>query len=268
MPIYDKPMIYYPLSVLMLAGIRHILIISTPQDLPRFNQLLGDGNNIGVKFEYLTQPSPDGIAQALIIGKDFVGKDDVSLILGDNVYYGNDLSLLLSNALSNVKNKIATVFAYQVKNPENYAVIQFKPNGNVKSIQEKPKIPKSKYVLTGLYFYPNDVLNKASKISPSKRGELEITSINENYLNEKKLFVEIMGRGYAWLDTGTHESLLEASNFVETLEKRQGQKIACIEEIAYRMNFIDIKKLKKLAEKAPKNEYGEYLLSITKEYIN
>jgi len=231
--------------------------------LPRFNLLLGNGNKIGMRFEYLTQPSPNGIAEALIIGKDFIGKDNVSLILGDNFYYGNKLSLLLSNAFSNAKKNLATAFAYQVKNPEDYAVVEFKPNGNIESIAEKPRNPKSKYVLTGLYFYPNDVLNKALKILPSKRGELEITSINAKYLHENRLSVEIMRRGYAWLDTGTHERLLEASNFVETLEKRKGQKIACIEEIAYRMNFIDIKQLKILADQAPKNDYGKYLLSLT-----
>jgi len=261
MPIYDKPMIYYPLSVLMLAGIQEVLIISTPEDLPRFEQLLGDGRDIGMKFEYIVQPSPDGLAQAFILGKEFIGDDDACLILGDNIYYGHGMTDMLANAVLNAKDKnMATVFGYHVSDPKRYGVVEFDKNGNVKSIEEKPANPKSNYAVTGLYFYPNDVVKKAKDVKPSWRGELEITSINEMYLKEDRLKVELMGRGYAWLDTGTHESLLEASNFIQTIENRQGLKVACIEEIAYEMGYIDKESLIKPAEPLKKNQYGQYLI--------
>ena len=261
MPIYDKPMIYYPLSVLMLAGIREVLIISTPEDLPRFETLLGDGSEIGMKFEYISQPSPDGIAQAFILGKGFIGDDDVSLILGDNVYYGDGLSELLSSAVINSKNNnLATVFGSHVHDPERYGVVEFDRSGKALSIEEKPQNPKSNFAVTGLYFYPNDVVNKALKVIPSDRGELEITSVNQIYLQENRLNVEVMGRGYAWLDTGTHESLLEASTFIEIIERRQGLKVACIEEIAFDQGYIDKKQLLDLANQFSKNQYGLYLL--------
>lgn len=261
MPIYDKPMIYYPLSVLMLSGIQEILIISTPEDLPRFEQLLGDGSDIGMKFEYVIQPSPDGLAQAFILGKDFIGDDDACLILGDNIYYGQGMPSMLSNAVLNAKEKnIATVFGYHVHDPERYGVVDFDTDGKALSIEEKPEKPKSNYAVTGLYFYPNDVVKKAFEVVPSDRGELEITTVNQMYLSEGRLSVELMGRGYAWLDTGTHESLLEASTFIETIERRQGLKVACIEEIAFEEGYIDRDQLFKLAQPLSKNQYGKYLL--------
>jgi len=266
MPIYDKPMIYYPLSVLMLSGIREVLIISTSEDLPRFEKLLGSGSEIGMKFEYIVQPSPDGLAQAFILGKEFIGNENVCLVLGDNIYYGGGLSAILCNAVQTVKEKnIATVFGYHVQNPEHYGVVEFDSSGAVLSIEEKPKTPKSSYAITGLYFYPNDVVKKAQEILPSNRGELEITSINQMYLDERRLNVELMGRGYAWLDTGTHESLLEASTFIETIEKRQGLKVACIEEIAFLEGLINKKQLNTLAKSLEKNQYGQYLLSRLEE---
>jgi len=268
MPIYDKPMIYYPLSVLMLAGIQEILIISTPEDLPRFEQLLGDGSDIGMKFEYIVQPSPDGLAQAFILGKDFIGNEDACLILGDNIYYGHGMTDMLANAVSNAKDKnMATVFGYHVHDPERYGVVDFDLVGKALSIEEKPEKPKSNYAVTGLYFYPNDVVVKAAKVIPSDRGELEITTVNQMYLNEERLAVELMGRGYAWLDTGTHESLLEASTFIETIEKRQGLKVACIEEIAFEQGYINKKQLIKLAQPLAKNQYGQYLLRRAEEVI-
>ncbi|OIR23723.1 glucose-1-phosphate thymidylyltransferase RfbA [Bathymodiolus thermophilus thioautotrophic gill symbiont] len=260
MPIYDKPMIYYPLSVLMLAGIQEVLIISTPEDLPRFKQLLGSGSNIGMKFEYIVQPSPDGLAQAFILGKDFIGNDDACLILGDNIYYGHGLPEMLQSAAENAKNNTATVFGYHVHDPERYGVVAFDAVGKALSIEEKPSQPKSNYAVTGLYFYPNDVVKKATEVRPSERGELEITTVNQMYLEENRLCVELMGRGYAWLDTGTHESLLEASNFIETIENRQGLKVSCIEEIAYEMGYINKEQLLKLAEPLIKNQYGQYLI--------
>ena len=265
MPVYDKPMIYYPLSVLMLAGIQEVLIISTPKDLSKFQQLLGNGSNIGMKFKYIEQHSPDGLAQAFILGKDFVGNDDVCLILGDNIFYGHNMNVILSNATSNIKKNIATVFGYHVKNPESYGVVGFDATGKVLSIKEKPKNPKSNYAVTGLYFYPNDVIKKAQKVVPSERGELEITSLNQMYLFEKRLKVEFMGRGFAWLDTGTHQNLLEASTFIEVIERRQGLKIACIEEIAYKKGYISKYQLIKLVESLPDNEYGKYLLRCLRE---
>jgi len=266
LPIYDKPMIYYPLSILMLSGIQEVLIISTQEDLPRFEKMLGDGNNIGMKFEYIVQPSPDGIAQAFILGKDFIGHDDVCLILGDNIYYGQGVSAMLSNAVMNAKDKnMATVFGYHLHNPERYGVVDFDHNGKALSIEEKPNKPKSNYVITGLYFYPNDVVKKAAEIVPSDRGELEITTVNQIYLNEKRLTVELMGRGFAWLDTGTHESLLEASTFIETVERRQGLKVACIEEIAFEQGYISKEKLIELAQPLSKNQYGQYLLRCAEE---
>ena len=232
-PIYDKPMIYYPLSVLMLSGIKEVLIISTPDDLPNFQKLLGDGNEIGMSFSYKVQPSPDGLAQAFILGEEFIGDDDVCLILGDNIFYGHGLTRLLASSVVNTKNNFATVFGYYVKDPHRYGVAEFNHDGKVISIEEKPKNPKSNYAVVGLYFYPNDVIQKAKEVIPSDRGELEITDLNKLYLEEDRLKVELMGRGFAWLDTGTHESLLEASSFIQTIENRQGLKVACIEEIAY-----------------------------------
>ncbi len=267
-PIYDKPMIYYPLSILMLSGIREILIISTPKDLPRFKELLGDGSEIGLTFSYVEQPSPDGLAQAFILGEEFIGDDDVCLILGDNIFYGQGLTKLLATSVENAKKeKKATVFGYYVKDPERYGVAEFDANGNVISIEEKPKEPKSNYAVVGLYFYPNDVVKKAKLVKPSARGELEITTLNQLYLEEKRLKVELMGRGFAWLDTGTHESLLEASNFIQTIENRQGLKIACIEEIAYEMGYITKEKLLELAKPLSKNQYGQYLIRRAKEGI-
>jgi len=261
MPIYDKPMIYYPLSILMLAGIREVLIISTREDLPSFNLLLGDGSDIGMRFEYIIQPSPDGLAQAFILGKEFLGNEDACLILGDNIYYGHGITDMLANAVANVKNKnVATVFGYHVNDPQRYGVVEFDDMGHVLSIEEKPKAPQSNYAVTGLYFYPNDVVKKAAEVLPSDRGELEITTVNQMYLSENRLTVELMGRGYAWLDTGTHNSLLEASSFIETIERRQGLKVACIEEIAFEQGYINKKQLIKLAQPLSKNQYGLYLL--------
>ena len=265
-PIYDKPMIYYPLSVLMLAGIREVLIISTPEDLHKFELLFRDGVDIGMKFEYIVQPSPDGIAQAFGLGKDFIGDDDICLILGDNIYYGQGISAMLSNAVMNAKDKnMATVFGYHVQDPERYGVIDFDNVGKALSIEEKPDKPKSNYVVTGLYFYPNDVVKKAAEIVPSDRGELEITTVNQMYLNEERLTVELLGRGFAWLDTGTHESLLEASTFIETIERRQGLKVACIEEIAFEQGYISKEQLIELAQPLAKNQYGQYLLRCAEE---
>ncbi len=261
MPIYDKPMIYYPLSVLMLSGITEVLIISTPKDLPRFEELLGDGSDIGMKFEYIVQPSPDGLAQAFILGEEFIGGDDVCLVLGDNIFYGHGLTELLAKSVAHAqKENKATVFGYYVKDPERYGVAEFDIDGKVTSIEEKPKNPKTNYAVIGLYFYPNDVVQKAKEVKPSDRGELEITTLNQAYLNESRLQVELMGRGYAWLDTGTHESLLEASQFIQTIENRQSLKVACIEEIAYEMGYIEKEDLIKLAQPLKKNQYGQYLL--------
>jgi len=263
MAIYDKPMIYYPLSVLMLAGINEILIISTPHDLPNFRNLLGNGDDLGIKLEYAEQPSPDGLAQAFIIGEEFIGSDDVCLILGDNIFYGHGLTELLKTAVNNVtEQEKATVFGYYVQDPERYGVAEFDEKGTVISIQEKPSEPKSNYAVVGLYFYPNSVVGVSKNIKPSDRGELEITTVNQVYLEGKNLKVELMGRGYAWLDTGTHESLLEASNYIQTIEKRQGLKVACLEEIAYEMRYINREKLLELAEPLKKNEYGKYLLKL------
>ena len=267
-PIYDKPMIYYPLSVLMLSGITEVLIISTPHDLPQFKTLLGDGKNIGMSFSYTEQPSPDGLAQAFILGENFIGDDDVCLVLGDNIFYGHGLTTMLSTSIANVENdKKATVFGYYVKDPERYGVAEFDSNGNVLSIEEKPESPKSHYAVVGLYFYPNSVVEIAKQIKPSKRGELEITTVNQKYLEQGDLKVELMGRGYAWLDTGTHESLLEASNYIQTIENRQGLKVACIEEIAYEMGYITREKLVELAQPLKKNQYGQYLLSRANEDV-
>ena len=263
-PIYDKPMVYYPLSVLMLAGIREVLVISTPQDLPAFQRLLGDGSDFGIHLSYAEQPSPDGLAQAFIIGKDFIGNDDVCLVLGDNIFYGQSFSQMLTQAVHNVeKERKATVFGYYVKDPERYGVAEFDTAGNVLSIEEKPTQPKSNYAVVGLYFYPNKVVKVAGEIKPSARGELEITSVNQKFLKDGELKVELLGRGFAWLDTGTHDSLSEASNFVETLEKRQGLKISCLEEIAFRKGWINAEKLRELAQPMIKNQYGQYLLQLT-----
>ena len=265
LPVYDKPMIYYPLSVLMLAGIQEILIISTPEDLPNFEKLLGDGSEIGLHLSYKEQPSPDGLAQAFIIGEDFIGNDDVCLVLGDNIFYGYGFSRTLRNAIKNVTEGKSTVFGYYVNDPERYGVAGFDAKGNVTSIEEKPKNPASNYAVVGLYFYTNEVVRIAKNISPSHRGELEITSVNQEYLKQKNLKVELLGRGFAWLDTGTHDSLMEAGQFIETIEKRQGLKVACLEEIAYRMNYISSNQLKILAEPLNKNGYGQYLLKLAKE---
>jgi glucose-1-phosphate thymidylyltransferase len=261
-PIYDKPMIYYPLSVLMLAGIKEVLIISTPKDLPRFEELLGDGSDLGMEFSYVVQPSPDGLAQAFILGEEFLNGDDACLVLGDNIFYGHGLTQLLSQSIKNAKDENkATVFGYYVSDPERYGVAQFDDKGNVTSIEEKPTEPKSNYAVVGLYFYPNDVVKKAKAVVPSHRGELEITTLNQDYLSENRLKVELMGRGYAWLDTGTHESLLEASSFIQTIENRQSLKVACLEEIAYEMGYISKEKLLELAEPLKKNQYGQYLIT-------
>ena len=262
LPIYDKPMIYYPLSTLMLSGIRDILIISTPEDTPRFNKLFGDGKQYGLNLSYKIQPKPEGLAQAFIIGEEFIGKESVALILGDNIFFGHGLVQLLSNSIKTVdKNNESVVFGYGVKNPNRYGVVEFDSNNKVLSVEEKPKTPKSNFAVVGLYYYPNDVVSVAKRITPSKRGELEITSINNYYLNKKRLKVNIMGRGYAWLDTGTHEAMNNASNFIKTIEDRQGLKIACIEEIAFNQGFINRKKLSQLA-KNYKNEYGDYLINL------
>ena len=265
-PIYDKPMIYYPLSVLMLSGIKEVLIISTPTDLPRFKDLLGDGSDLGMTFEYIVQPNPDGLAQAFILGEDFIGNDDVCLVLGDNIFYGHGMTDLLASSVKNAqKDNNATVFGYYVKDPERYGVAEFDATGKVTSIEEKPTEPKSNYAVVGLYFYPNDVVQKSKEVKPSDRGELEITTLNQAYLHEERLKVELMGRGFAWLDTGTHESLLEASNFIQTIENRQGLKVACIEEIAYEMGYITKEKLLELAEPLKKNQYGQYLIGRANE---
>lgn len=266
LPIYDKPMIYYPISVLMLAGIREILIISTPYDLPGFRRLLGDGSDFGVRFEYAEQPSPDGLAQAFIIGKEFIGGDCACLVLGDNIFYGSHFTPMLKEAvIAAEKEGKATVFGYWVSDPQRYGVAEFDKEGKCLSIEEKPAEPKSNYAVTGLYFYPNEVVRVAGSIKPSARGELEITTVNQHFLNEGRLKVQTLGRGFAWLDTGTHDSLSEASTFVEVLEKRQGLKIACLEDIAFSQGWIDEKKLRELAQPMIKNQYGQYLLKVIED---
>lgn len=265
-PIFDKPMIYYPISVLMLAGIRDILIISTPADLPSFRRLLGDGSNFGLRLEYAEQPSPDGLAQAFIIGEKFIGNDSVCLVLGDNIFHGNGLTALLQSAVHTAEDEgKATVFGYWVSDPERYGVAEFDGEGNCLSIEEKPEHPKSNYAVVGLYFYPNKVVDVAKTIKPSARGELEITTVNQRFLNDKELKVQTLGRGFAWLDTGTHDSLSEASTFIEVIEKRQGLKVACLEGIAYRKGWITAEKLREVAQPMLKNDYGKYLLSILDE---
>ena len=264
-PIFDKPMIYYPISVLMLAGIREILIISTPYDLPGFKRLLGDGSDYGVKFEYAEQPSPDGLAQAFLIGEKFIGDDNVCLILGDNIFYGAGFSAILKDCVKNTEKGQASVFGYYVNDPERYGVAEFDAQGNCLSIEEKPEHPKSNYAVVGLYFYPNSVVEVAKNVKPSARGELEITSVNQEYLQRKSLKVQTLQRGFAWLDTGTHDSLSEASTFIEVIEKRQGQKVACLEEIAYKRGWIDKEKLQELAKPMLKNDYGKYLMRLATE---
>lgn len=265
-PIFDKPMIYYPISVLMLAGIREILIISTPQDLPGFKRLLGDGSDFGVRFEYAEQPSPDGLAQAFIIGADFIGDDAACLVLGDNIFHGNGLSAMLKEAVRTAEEeKKATVFGYWVSDPERYGVAEFDSEGNCLSIEEKPKQPKSNYAVVGLYFYPNKVVDIAKHIKPSARGELEITTVNQEFLKDGELKVQTLGRGFAWLDTGTHDSLSEASTFIEVIEKRQGLKVACLEGIAFRQGWITADKMRELAQPMLKNQYGQYLLQVVNE---
>jgi len=266
LPIYDKPMIYYPISVLMLAGIKEILIISTPEDLPNFEKLLGDGSDLGISFSYKVQPSPDGLAQAFILGEEFIGTDDVCLVLGDNIFYGQGLTKILQSALKNVEEKRkATVFGYNVNDPERYGVAKFDSTGNVISLEEKPAVPKSNFAVVGLYFYPNDVIEVAKKIKPSDRGELEITSVNEAFMHRNELKVELLGRGFAWLDTGTHDSLLEAGSFIQTIEKRQGLKVACLEEIAFERGFITAEKVLELAKPLAKTGYGQYLIKRVNE---
>ena len=263
LPIYDKPMVYYPISALMLAGIRDILIISTPQDLPAFKRLLGDGSDYGVRFEYAEQPSPDGLAQAFLIGEEFIGNDSVCLVLGDNIFHGNGFTTLLQNAVADAEKGKATVFGYWVSDPERYGVAEFDKQGNCLSIEEKPKEPKSNYAVVGLYFYPNKVVEIAKGIKPSARGELEITSVNQAFLNDGDLKVQTLGRGFAWLDTGTHDSLAEASIFVEVIEKRTGLKVGCLEDIAYQNGWLTAEKLRELAQPMLKNQYGQYLIKIT-----
>ena len=266
LPIFDKPMIYYPISTLMLAGIREILIISTPYDLPGFKRLLGDGSDLGVRFEYAEQPSPDGLAQAFIIGEEFIGNDCACLVLGDNIFYGSGFTGMLKQAVENAEKKgQATVFGYYVNDPERYGVAEFDKDGNCLSIEEKPAKPKSNYAVVGLYFYPNSVVDIAKHIKPSARGELEITTVNQKYLEDKNLLVQTLQRGFAWLDTGTHDSLSEASTFIEVIEKRQGLKVACLEEIAYKRGWIDKEQLKKLAEPMIKNSYGQYLMKYAED---
>ena len=266
LPIFDKPMIYYPVSVLMLAGIRDILVISTPHDLPGFRRLLGDGSDFGVHFEYAEQPSPDGLAQAFIIGRDFIGDDSVCLVLGDNIFHGAGFTAMLREAVAHAEQEgKATVFGYWVSDPERYGVAEFDKEGNCLSIEEKPAKPKSNYAVVGLYFYPNNVVDIAAHIKPSARGELEITTVNQAYLAEKRLRVQTLGRGFAWLDTGTHDSLSEASTFIEVIEKRQGLKVACLEGIAYRQGWIDAEKLREVARPMLKNQYGQYLMRLSEE---
>lgn len=263
LPVYDKPMIYYPISVLMLAGIRDILIISTPTDLPMFQRLLGDGSELGVRFEYAEQPSPDGLAQAFLIGADFIGEDSVCLVLGDNIFYGQGFTQMLSKAVQRAEQDArATVFGYYVTDPERYGVVDFDPQGHALSIEEKPAVPKSNYAVVGLYFYPNRVVRVAGEIKPSARGELEITTVNQRFLEDRTLDVQLLGRGFAWLDTGTHDSLSEASTFIEAIEKRQGLKVACLEEIAFRQGWIDRERLHTLAQPMIKNGYGQYLCKL------
>ncbi len=266
LPVYDKPMVYYPLSILMLAGIQDILVITTPEDQSSFERLLGDGSQFGVRLEYAVQPTPDGLAQAFIIGEDFIGKDDVCLVLGDNIFWGQSLTPKLKQSVKNAKQgKGATVFGYQVKDPERFGVVEFDENNKAISIEEKPAKPKSHYAVTGLYFYDNNVVEMAKQVEPSERGELEITTLNDMYLKQGMLNVEMLGRGYAWLDTGTHESLLEAAQFVETIEKRQGYKIACLEEIAFHQGWLDESSIKKRASLMAKNSYGQYLIGLLKQ---
>lgn len=264
LPVYDKPMIYYPLSVLMLAEIQEILIISTPTDLPNYEKLLGDGSELGLKLFYKEQPNPDGLAQAFILGEEFIGNDDVCLVLGDNIFYGSGFSGMLKSAKNNLLNGKSTIFGYYVNDPERYGIAEFDSEGNILSIEEKPNNPTSNYAVVGLYFYKNDVIEIAKNVSPSERGELEITSINQQYLKQKKLKVELLGRGFSWLDTGTHDSLLEAGQFIKSIEKRKGLKVACLEEIAYRMGYINASQLIKLASPLKKNGYGIYLLNLLK----
>jgi glucose-1-phosphate thymidylyltransferase len=265
LPVNDKPMIYYPLSVLMLAGIRDVLIISTPTHLPRFEDLLGDGKSIGMQFSYKAQPSPDGLAQAFLIGEDFIGNDDVCLVLGDNIFYGHGFTSILEEAVQNLKTKEATIFGYKVQDPKRYGVVTFDKEGNAVSIEEKPTQPKGNHAVVGLYFYPNDVVEVAKQVEPSERGELEITAVNQYYLERRNLKVGKLGRGFAWLDTGTHESLLEASNYIAAIEKRQGLKVACIEDIAYEMGYISQEQLLALAAPLEHSSYGQYLIRRAKE---
>ena len=265
LPVYDKPMIYYPLSVLMLAEVQEILIISTPEDLPNYEKLLGNGSELGLKLFYKEQPTPDGLAQAFIIGEEFIGNNDVCLVLGDNIFYGSGFSGMLKNAKKNILKGKSTVFGYYVKDPKRFGVAEFDNKGNVISIEEKPENPKSNYAVVGLYFYTNEVIQIAKNVKPSNRGELEITSVNQVYLLQNNLKVELLGRGFAWLDTGTHDSLLEAGQFIESIEKRKGLKVGCLEEIAYRMEYINVEQLKKLAQPLKKNDYGKYLLNMIKK---